>query len=221
MAEFDQFADDYQRVLDDSVRLSGEDAEFFALHKVGELRRLPGAPPRRILDYGCGVGTVTRHLARGFPDATIDGFDPSEESLAEIPDPVRARGTFAGDLAALGADYDLVVVSNVLHHIRPSDRPAVMADLGGRVAPGGRIAVFEHNPLNPLTRWVVAHCPFDDDAILLWPSETLELLGAAGLVRPRRKYVLFFPAALAALRPLEPRLAWLPLGAQYLAWGSR
>jgi hypothetical protein len=32
---------------------------------------------------------------------------------------------------------------------------------------------------------------------------------------------VFFPRQLSRLRPLEPRLAWLPLGAQTLVCGTR
>jgi hypothetical protein len=32
---------------------------------------------------------------------------------------------------------------------------------------------------------------------------------------------VFFPRPLARLRPLEPRLRWLPLGAQMLVIGER
>jgi hypothetical protein len=66
-----------------------------------------------------------------------------------------------------------------------------------------------------MTRWVVAHCEFDDDAVLLWPRETRKYLLQAGLVAPDRDYLLFFPKALSALRRLETFLAWCPAGAQY------
>jgi hypothetical protein len=37
----------------------------------------------------------------------------------------------------------------------------------------------------------------------------------AGWARPETAYHLFFPAALARLRPLEPALRWCAMGAQY------
>ena len=43
----------------------------------------------------------------------------------------------------------------------------------------------------------------------------LQRCDSAGLRRYRRDYRVFFPAALAWLRPLENALRWLPLGAQY------
>ena len=102
-----------------------------------------------------------------------------------------------------------------MHHIAPEQRRATIDDLVARLAYGGRLLVIEHNPLNPLTRWVVAHCEFDDDAVLLWPREVREYFSAADLHEPRRDYMLFFPKWFSALRGLERSLRWLPLGAQY------
>ena len=83
------------------------------------------------------------------------------------------------------------------------------------------MVVFEHNPLNPLTRRAVATCAFDDDAILLWPWEAKRLVASGGFSHTRLEYIVFFPRALAPLRPLEPKLAWLWLGAQVMVVGAR
>ncbi len=220
MAEFDEYADDYQDLLDDALRASGEGAEYFHAYKAHALRRLLGAEePARVLDYGCGVGMVTRHITEAFGEARVDGFDVSSESIGRVPESLRGRGLFTHELDELGRDYDLITISNVLHHIPPAQRRGVMRDLGERLAPGGRLVIFEHNPLNPVTRRVVAMCAFDEDAILLWPAESEGLLVEAGLEEVTKSYILFFPAQFAFLRGLEPALAWCPLGAQYMAWG--
>jgi hypothetical protein len=36
--------------------------------------------------------------------------------------------------------------------------------------------------------------------------------------KPSMRYRVFFPRALAALRPMENALSWLPLGAQYYVY---
>jgi hypothetical protein len=89
------------------------------------------------------------------------------------------------------------------------------------LAPGGRLVVFKHNRLNPVTRRVVALCPFDDGARLLYPWQVKALLRGARLSDVGLEFIVFFPKSLRAVRSLEPRLGWLPLGAQVCAWGIR
>jgi hypothetical protein len=68
---------------------------------------------------------------------------------------------------------------------------------------------------------VVEHCPFDDDAILLPPAETQEHVAKANLHVQRSDYIVFLPGFLAWLRGIEPALAWLPLGAQYVMMAQK
>jgi hypothetical protein len=51
--------------------------------------------------------------------------------------------------------------------------------------------------------------------------EAESLVRNANLDVQRRDYIVFMPHALARLRPLEPWLAWLPLGAQYAVLGEK
>jgi 2-polyprenyl-3-methyl-5-hydroxy-6-metoxy-1,4-benzoquinol methylase len=222
VAEFDRFAGRYRDILDEGVRASGESSEYFADHKARYVARVLGADfGGKILDYGCGVGLVASALAALMPRAALHGFDPSLESIGRVPREVAARGRFTADAGALDGDYDAVVIANVMHHVAPCERQGTMDALAARLARGGRLVVFEHNPLNPATRWVVSHCPLDDGAVLLRRRETERYLTGAGLTLDRTDYIVFFPRALAALRPLEPRLAWLPLGAQYAVVAHR
>ena len=219
-AEFDRHADTYDEQHRRSVAASGEDPAYFARYKRDVLERVLGSAGRGrpLLDFGCGIGNLLRELTGAFTE--VHGYDPSPRSAARARE--RATGAVVhDDLGAvpLGA-YGAVVVANVLHHVAPPMRPALLAEAARRLAPGGVMVVFEHNPLNPLTRHAVAACPFDDDAVLLWPWELTRLLAGAGLCRVRREFIVFFPRALAWLRPAEPRLAWLPAGAQVCAWGT-
>jgi 2-polyprenyl-3-methyl-5-hydroxy-6-metoxy-1,4-benzoquinol methylase len=216
MEEFDKFASDYGAQLDRSVGLAGESSAYFVEYKVAYVGRILGSlTPAKILDFGCGVGSLSDALATQRPQDQIHGFDVSAESLNHVAPDLKNRGLFTSDLGELHRDYDLIVVSSVLHHITPERRQATINDLAARLSCGGRILVIEHNPLNPLTRWVVSHCPFDEDAILLWPREVKRYFSNAGLRTLRREYIVFFPRALARLRRFEPQLAWCPAGAQY------
>ena len=214
--EFDRFAGDYEKILNQSVAASGEDSRYFAEYKAAYLARLlPRGFAGRVLDFGCGVGLLSGVLKHQMPGAQIDGFDVSQDSIERVPAALSARGVFTSDPAAVSRAYDLIVIANVLHHIQPAGRQAVFGDLASRLASGGSLVVFEHNPANPVTRWVVAQCPFDHDAVLLPPMETCAYLRNAGLAVGRHDYIVFMPRALAWLRPLEPWISWLPAGAQY------
>ncbi|PYX98120.1 MAG: hypothetical protein DMG71_01290 [Acidobacteria bacterium] len=72
---FDQFAADYKQVLDKNVALSGEDSEYFAEYKARYLaRRLSPDFTGKILDFGCGVGLLSRSLKKNLPAAKLDGY---------------------------------------------------------------------------------------------------------------------------------------------------
>lgn len=220
--EFDRFAEEYTEILDRSVSFSGQDSRYFAEFKALYLRRMLGpAFAGKILDFGCGVGLLAGFLRKHLPASRIDGFDVSKDSISRVDPSLSSAGMFTSETTELSHDYDLIVVANVMHHIAPPSRNAIVQNLADRLSSGGLLSIFEHNPVNPLTRWVVDHCPFDDDAVLLTRRETVSLVKTAGLLLQRRDYTLFVPAFLGWLRPLESRLRWLPLGAQYVVVAAK
>lgn len=220
--QFDQFAGNYKHVLDQSIAVSGEDSSYFAEYKARYLARIFGADfPGKILDFGCGVGLLSGFIKKHLPKSRLDGFDVSRESIARIDHSLAAQGVFTSDSDHLARDYDLIVVANVLHHVIPEQRESTVRALADRLAASGKLAVIEHNPGNPITRRTVDRCPFDEDAILLPSTEAQSLVQSAGLTLLRRDYIVFMPRPLARLRPLEPWLARLPLGAQYAVLGEK
>jgi SAM-dependent methyltransferase len=215
--QFDRFAGDYERILNESVAVSGEDSAYFSEYKALYLKRLLTPTfSGKILEFGCGIGLLSGFLKKHLPAIRIDGFDVSCDSIQKV-NPVLARqGFFTSDSTRLSRDYQLIVAANVLHHIQRKERQKVIRELADRLVRGGRLVIFEHNPANPATRWVVERCPFDHDAVLLPPSETCGYTNGAGLAVARRDYIVFMPRFLAWLRPVEPSIAWLPVGAQYV-----
>lgn len=212
--EFDRFSQDYERVLADTVRFGGE-PHFFQRGKATVVARTLGADfDGTLLDYGCGVGTLLSVLAGTLPDARLHGYDPSVPSIERAHRTPGVESVTASRADLDDASYDAVVVANVLHHVPPVERPALLREILRLLRPGRPLFVFEHNPLNPLTRRVVRSCPFDEDVSLLGARALRRLLGDAGFERVHLRYTTFFPQWLALLVPLERWLGWLPAGAQ-------
>ncbi len=219
--EFDAFASSYQEHLDHSVRISGDTSDYFAAYKASYIVRKIAPRGGKLLDYGCGVGLLARHLKLRLPDAQIDGFDISQDCVGQIDANLRRQGKFTSDPSETGKSYDVIVLSNVLHHVKPAERLQLIREIRSRLAKNGKLVIFEHNPINPLTRWAVSQCVFDQDAVLLRAREMLGNLRAAKLRVLMHDYVVFFPRYLAWLRPFEPHLRWCPLGAQYAMVAGR
>ena len=225
--EFDRHAASYDGGLDNPIkRMMGDSADqFIAVKARWLLRREPGLRTGGLamLDYGCGAGDLMRVLAGMGTKASFTGCDVSTGMLAEVGrrwpqafGPAPATAPQQGALTSFAdGQFDVATISAVLHHVPVGERAAVYAELGRVVKPGGRIYVFEHNPRNPLVRYVIARTPIDENAILLDAREVQEGLLGAARYELETDYLMFMPPGLAFLSPIDRVLAWLPLGAQY------
>ena len=63
--------------------------------------------------------------------------------------------------------------------------------------------------------------PFDRDAITLSAPVARRLLKSCGFEVVRTDFLFVFPSALRTLRALERRIAWAPIGAQYVVISRR
>jgi hypothetical protein len=93
----------------------------------------------------------------------------------------------------------------------------VMKNIFTNLARNGHLFIFELNPLNPLTLYVMYKndFKFDKTSNALDPFYTGRLLSDAGFSDNRVAYTVFFPQFLSRLSPFEKYLRWLPLGAHY------
>lgn len=213
---FDKFTGSYNSLLRQNTKFFVADDTYFARYKVLLTKQMLDRKPARILEYGCGIGRNIPFLRQYFKSSEICGSDISAKSL----DVARTQnpGIYfweEGDVTSERSEFDLVFVAGVFHHIPPGERAGIARNLYSRLKRGGSLVVFEHNPYNPLTRYIVSSCVYDEDAVLLAPSEVRHHLEQAGLGVVKHSYALFFPPSLWMLRWLEKRLGWLPLGGQY------
>jgi ubiquinone/menaquinone biosynthesis C-methylase UbiE len=221
-AEFDQHAEAYERCLRETIAITGEGPEYFSEYKVADTQRIcvaEGLAPKRVLDFGAGIGNSTPYLHGCFPGAEILAADVSQKSL-EILDrrfPTMARCALieGGRIPAEDGSVDLAFTACVFHHIEAGEHLHWLKELRRVVRQGGLFVLFEHNPYNPLTVRAVNTCLFDEKAVLIKAGEMAHRLREAGWSEVTQRYRIFFPAALAAARPLERWMTWLPLGGQY------
>jgi trans-aconitate methyltransferase len=84
-----------------------------------------------VLDVGCGFGRIGEIVMRLRPRATYRGIDVSPEQLAAARRRIPSGIFTLGDARTLdpGRRYDLVIASEILMHIPPSEVGNVVARL--------------------------------------------------------------------------------------------
>lgn len=220
-ADFDDHARSYEDEVTGSVSFTGKDVDFFARRKADHLvdvvRRRLGDPSRvRALDVGCGVGVTDAALAASV--GRLHGVDVAGEAVAQAAarNPTVSYTAYDGRHLPYDDDtFDLAFAVCVLHHVEPPHRSAFTAEMARVVRPGGLVAVFEHNPYNPLTRVAVNRCEFDEGVELLSRGEVSRLLIGAGLQPSEQRYILFLPVERRWAVSVDTVARQVPLGAQH------
>jgi SAM-dependent methyltransferase len=223
---FDAYADTYQQELNGALATTGETREYYAHGRITHLAQClleRHATAHDILDYGCGDGASTAALLQLPGAATITGVDASPEFIAKASQKQGAHNTRFASLNEFvpQAHFDVVYCNGVFHHIAPARRAAVLQLIFDSLRPGGLFSLWENNPWNPGTRYVMSRCAFDRDAVTISARAGRSLLRCAGFEVLQTDFLFFFPRSLAVLRPLERALRTMPLGGQYQILGRK
>jgi SAM-dependent methyltransferase len=227
MHDFNESKDDYRATIDEGISFIGADHDFFIVTKgdmINELiaDRLPTVSRARILDVGCGHGYVHPKLVEAGHQVT--GVEIAEQVI-EVARKANAKvdyRTYDGtSLPFPDSTFDVAIAMCVMHHVPPSKWGVFVREMRRVVRPGGFIAVFEHNPINPLTQYVVASSKLDVGVKLVRRRRLVQLFRAAGISKVRSAYIFFTPFGHRLFRWLDKKLAWMPLGAQYLTVAER
>lgn len=223
---FDSYGKEYRDVVQASIDFSGLSYEFVTVAKADIIREViaarfgPDAKPNA-LDVGCGVGALHGYIRNQFTRfSAVDVSASCIEQAARANSSVEYR-TYAGaGLPFARGEFDFAFAICVLHHVPPPDSLDFISDMARVIRPGGVVCIIEHNPLNPLTQLSVRRCEFDQDAVLLPAWQTARLMRRAGLREIESRYFLLLPSAAKPARAIERGLARLPLGAQYITYGT-
>jgi SAM-dependent methyltransferase len=106
--------------------------------------------PTSVLDAGCGTGRVAIELNRRGRRVVGVDMDPSmlEVARRKAPHVLWVEGDLADPHLVVDGPFDVVVLAgNVLIFVAPGTEGAVLANLAGQLAPGGRmIAGYSLSP---------------------------------------------------------------------------
>lgn len=124
--------------------------------------RLAPAHGATVLEIGCGVGNLSRELARSLPACQLVACDISEAATraahrAEPSGNLRYLVADCSELPVRTRSVDFVVGRSILHHV--PNLSNVLVELNRVLAPGGKLFFSEPNPRNPHTK-LVSHFGF-------------------------------------------------------------
>jgi SAM-dependent methyltransferase len=223
--EFDAYDQSYSETVNRALAFSRLNVDFFTRVKVdyfvdliGSLR--PPAARAEVLDIGCGVANSHSLLAGRV--ARLAGVDVSKACIdkAVEQNPTNEYRVYDGlNLPYPDASFDVASAVCVFHHVPITERAPLAKEVRRVLRREGLFAIFEHNPLNPLTRHVVNNCEFDKGAILLTSKDTEKLLEQTGFRDIATRFILAVPPKGSMLRAVDRLFARIPLGAQYLTAG--
>ena len=138
-----------QPVVEEYARLAPEyDAKwaFYVEATTREtLSRLDLRPADRLLDVGCGTGSLLQRLCRQHPAAQLTGVDPVPEMLAvarrRLPPEILLHEGWAEQLPFEEGRFEVVLSCNVFHYVRQP--AAALREMSRVLSPGGRLVLTD------------------------------------------------------------------------------
>ncbi len=108
--------------------------------------------PRKILDIGCGTGSMTFLLKQAFPGAGVTGLELSPYMLAVAEDRSRRSGVDiewrhgTAELTQLeSGSFDLITAALLFHETPPAVTQTILTECYRLLAPGGKILILDGN----------------------------------------------------------------------------
>lgn len=114
------------------------------------LREVPVEADHRVLDLGCGTGTLLALLAEEVPGAEAVGLDPDATVLGLAGEKVPGGEARPGLLRGLGHRlpleedaFDVVLTTLVFHHLPTGDKRATLDEARRVLAPDGALGLAD------------------------------------------------------------------------------
>ena len=69
--DFDEYAENYQKILQEQLSFFDRDEGYFAEYKIEIMKKYLKDTPKKILEYGCGIGRNLKYLIKHFQQSEI------------------------------------------------------------------------------------------------------------------------------------------------------
>lgn len=128
-----------------------------------------------ILDVGCGKGMMTYYLQEVFFDAQVIGADISSKNIIEAHNNYPTIKFIPYEQLQHNV-FDVLVVSDVLHHIPENERGFFVQHITRYLKQSGIIIVTELNPHNKKVSADFQRNPLEQDAHMISSESLKDLL---------------------------------------------